>query len=421
MENEELGKLVHELRDSVEQKGFVDKDKVGRLNTILDEYEQKGQEITLIEQAAKNLEVDVAELKTANEQFKEEQGKSAEHAAELKGLIEGLEAEIARGITIQTKADPNAYLEMPEYKSLNQWCIEGDRIFLQEEHKALLRTDSATEGGILAPTELDTVIVKRITEIDQFRAAARVRAITSKSLEMAIRTGIPTSTYEGEAEEGGESTTTYDSVTVTPYRQTNTVPVTKDMLMDAAFDMESEIMSDSAEAFAFTEGKWFVKGDGHKKPQGFTTHAGVQALARVGISNGSVIDPGDLIKLTGDLKVGYNPSYTLNRRSLAFIRTLRDTNGQFLWSPGMNGPVANTLNGFPYMIMDSMPDMADNAYSVGFGDWRRGYSIVDRMALSVVRDELAQKKKAIVEFTMLRWNTGLVTLTEAIKLLQLTA
>jgi hypothetical protein len=39
--------------------------------------------------------------------------------------------------------------------------------------------------------------------------------------------------------------------------------------------------------------------------------------------------------------------------------------------------------------------------------------------MSVVRDEFTQKKKAIVEFTMNRWNYGQVTLPEAIKLLEI--
>ena len=41
--------------------------------------------------------------------------------------------------------------------------------------------------------------------------------------------------------------------------------------------------------------------------------------------------------------------------------------------------------------------------------------------MSVIRDEFTLKKRAIVEFTMNRWNTGQVTLAEAITVLQITA
>ena len=44
-------------------------------------------------------------------------------------------------------------------------------------------------------------------------------------------------------------------------------------------------------------------------------------------------------------------------------------------------------------------------------------TITDRTGLAVIRDEYSLKKKAAVEFTMNRWLTGQVILSEAIKLL----
>ena len=84
----------------------------------------------------------------------------------------------------------------------------------------------------------------------------------------------------------------------------------------------------------------------------------------------------------------------------------------------MNGPVANTINGFQYLLANDMPDIASNSKSIAFGDFMRGYTIIDRTGVSVIRDEFAQKRKAIIEFTINRWTTGQVTLSEAITLLK---
>ncbi len=418
--NEEVMEAVTELREVVEKKAFLDPERVERLNTVLDGYEAKNAEITTIQEAAKNLEVDIKALQEAQKEYKQA---DETRQTELKQQITDLEAEVARGIEIKSVNPEEAYKEKAEYKSLQLYCTQGERILFEEEHKVLLRTDSGVDGGILVPTELDNVVTKKITEIDPIRGIARVRSITSKSMEMAIRSGIPVATYEGEGDAGGDSASAYESETVTPYRQTHTTPITRDMLMDAAFDMESEISSDSAEAFAFGEGNGFVAGTGFKQPAGFINNAAVITGARTGLVTSGVIDPAELILLTGDLKVGYNPVYVMNRRSLAVIRTFRgdaasaaDGAGQFLWNPGMSGPVANTLNGFPYVLANSMPDVGNSAKVICFGDFRRGYTIVDRTGMSIVRDEVTQKKKAIIEFTMNRWNTGLVTLPEALKL-----
>lgn len=400
---EEVKQATHQLREMIE-KNTLDPEKKARIDKALDSYETVNQRIVAADAKAKEQGDQLVEFKSMLE------AKEVK-AAEVRQRIETLEAELAR----KAERKDADYHEKGDYKALHAWVTGKD---LAPEQKALLRTDSAVSGGFLVTTEMDNVITKKITEIDGIRSIARVRSISSKAIEMAIRATIPSATYEGEGASGSDSNATYENVTVTPYRQTFTTPITQDMLQDASFNMEAEIISDAQEAFAFGEGNGFVVGSGVKVPEGFAANATIQAAARASAAS-LTISAVDVILLTGDLKVGYNPSYVLNRRTMAFLRTLRDTNGQFLWSPGMNGPVAATLNGFPYVLANSMPDYnVANAYSVAFGDFRRGYTIVDRTGMSVVRDEVSQKRKGIVEFTMNRWNTGKVVLPEAIKLLR---
>lgn len=420
---------VSELRGEIKS-SRPDPEKLERINDFISDYEEKiAQPILQAKEAAKNLQEDFAELK----QKMEESGVTH---AEAKERVDALELELATRHTHQTAEDPTAYRGGDEFKALSTWVRLGDKrvntpegpVFVTDEQKQLLRTDINGEGGFLVPDEMDSVIVKKITEIDPIRSISRVRTIGGKSINLPIRNSIPIATYEAETEAGTDSTSTYVSELVTPFRQTFTTPITWDMLQDAAFDMESEIMSDAAEAFAFGEGNGFVVGTGVKEPSGFVANAILQANARPSASGEtSSIAPEDLILLTGDLKVGYDPLYVLNRRTLAQIRIFRSDSGagagtgEFLWRPGLNGPTENTLNGFPYILANSMPDIGADAFCVAFGDFRRGYTIVDRTGLAVIRDDTSLKKQAIVEFTMHRWNTGQVTLTEPIKLLQATS
>ncbi len=396
-ENKEVMEAVTELRAAVESKNAdtaESKTKIEKINTALDVMEKANQKVAL----------------DANQQKKE-----LEEMTERCNALEISVAQSGNG-----KKNLN-YKDNPEYKALNRFCQVGEGRDLSEEHKALLRTDSDVEGGFLVDDpEFDNVILKKITEISNIRQVARVRTVGNKSLEIPVRNNLLVATYEGEADTGDDSTSDYSNETLTTFRQTVTVPITKDMLMDSAFDMESEIMSDAGEAFAQGEGNGFVVGSGFKVPEGFMNNADILAGSRAGASGGALIAD-DVILLTGDLKVGYNPMYGLNRRTLATLRTLKSTDGVFLWQPGMNGPVANTLNGFSYIILEDMPDIAATARPIVFADFQRGYTIVDRTGISLIRDELTQKRKAIVEFTINRWNTGKVTLPEAFKTLTITA
>jgi HK97 family phage major capsid protein len=350
----------------------------------------------------------------ANQEFTSKLAEEQKSALELKERIDGLELELSRKGTTQTGAN---HKETEEYKAMQAYVQKGVEQ-LSIEQKNTLRTDIGTQGGYLTMPELDSMIIKKITEISPMRQYARVRTVGSKTLSIPTRTAIPVATYEGEAAAGGESNSFYGQETLTAYRMTVTVPYTYDQLIDSQFDIESEIMSDVAEAFAFTEGAKFVNGSGAKQPEGFLANADVAANFRLSSTSG-VITGDDVLLLSGDLKVGYNPMYAMNRQTLAFLRTLKgSTNDHYLWQVGLGPTQPNTLAGAPYAIMQDMPSIAANSLSLVYADFARGYTIIDRTGLMVIRDELTRKKNNIIELTFHRYNHGQVVLSEAFKVLK---
>ena len=387
-------------------------DVMSGVQQLREEFEKKSPNFAKIDA----IEEELQKQETKNQERFADFKAAEKREEETKERIDALETELARS---GGAGEGKNYRDSEEFKSL-EFFVKNGGYSLNQEQKLILRTDSDVQGGFLVMTEMDNAITKKITEVSNIRSIARVRTIGAKSLSVPVRDTIPTAQYEGEAETGPEDTSTYQNETLTAFRQTVTVPITMDMLMDAAFDMEAEIMGDAAESFAQGEGQGFVAGTGFKQPSGFTVDSRVVANARISATSGT-IGFDDVMNLTGDLKTGYNPVYVFNRRTLAFLRTLKGGDGHPLWQPGMNGVVMNTINGFPYLIANDMPDIASAAIPVAFGDFARGYTIVDRTGMAVIRDEVTQKKKAIIEFTMQRWNTGQVTLPEAIKLLQVKA
>ncbi len=66
-----------------------------------------------------------------------------------------------------------------------------------------------------------------------------------------------------------------------------------------------------------------------------------------------------------------------------------------------------------------MDEIAADAIPLAFGSWDRGYCIVDRTGVTVIRDIFTQKRKRQIELTFSKRVGGQVLLPEAIKLLKL--
>lgn len=400
--------IVGEIRKDLEgvRANALLPDEKKRINKALDEFEDSKQQLLIERKARENTEATLVEVKAELEKRKAD----GATVLELKARVEEYAGLLAQRSALHGAPGTKAWKDSPEYKALHVWARDPREF--TAEHKNLLRTDVDVAGGFLVPTELDMEIRKRIVELDPIRAVSRVRSMAVKTMEIAIRTSIPTAFYEGEAEAQQKDRSAYSNVSVTAHRQGITLPVTVDQLMNSAFDMESEIAGDAGLAFASGEGINFVNGDGAKKPEGFMQHTSIVAGSQTGLHAAIAAD---LIKITGTLKIGYDPMFAMHRTTLANLRGQRDSNGQFLWSPGMNGPVANTIAGYEYILLASMSPFATvTGKPFAFGDFRRGFEIYDRTGIGVIRDDVTRKDEAIVEFAFRRWNTSKVILPEAI-------
>jgi HK97 family phage major capsid protein len=115
----------------------------------------------------------------------------------------------------------------------------------------------------------------------------------------------------------------------------------------------------------------------------------------------------------------------LNRFSLRDIRKLKDTNGNYIWAPGLgpgggvSGALPATILDAPYTIAVDMPNATSALQPVAFGDFSRGYLVVDRIEIAVLRDPFTQANAGAVVFHARKRTGGQVILPEAIKLLNM--
>jgi HK97 family phage major capsid protein len=121
--------------------------------------------------------------------------------------------------------------------------------------------------------------------------------------------------------------------------------------------------------------------------------------------------------MCGLLKTGYNPVFGFNRFELAYIRTLKDGQGRYIWTAGVAGLAearANTVNGYPYMEMPDLDVQGANLYPAILGDFMRGYTMVDDVAMGFIRDPYTLADSGKVKFVTYRRLGGAVHNGEAI-------
>jgi len=184
--------------------------------------------------------------------------------------------------------------------------------------------------------------------------------------------------------------------------------------------------------FAAQEGTAFVNGDGTNKPKGFLSYTIVAeaswAWTKIGyVATGTAGDfdadaPIDaVIDLVYALKSGYrqNGNFVMNRKTQAKVRKLKDADGQYLWSPPTQVGGRASLLTYPVVEAEDMPDIAANAYAIAFGDFRRGYLVVDRAGVRVLRDPFSAKPYVLF-YTTKRVGGGVQDF-DAIKLLKFAA
>ena len=130
-------------------------------------------------------------------------------------------------------------------------------------------------------------------------------------------------------------------------------------------------------------------------------------------------DADDLLKLIYTLKKGYRnmASWMLPTLTLFKVRTMKDGQGNYLWRPGLEAGQPSTLCGYGIAENEDMPAVAADANAVMFGDFKRAYTIVDRIGTRVLRDPYTNKPN--VGFYTTKRVGGMLTDSQAVKVLTL--
>lgn len=300
---------------------------------------------------------------------------------------------------------PGSPLLADHKAAFDRYVRSGAEHGLHQLESKALSAGSDPDGGFLVPEEVETEIGRRLTALSPIRSIASVRQVSASVYKKPFAISGPATGWVAETAVRPETATPNLSELQFPVMELYAMPAaTSTLLDDSAVNIDQWIADEVQTAFAEQEGAAFVSGDGNNKPRGFLSYPMVDETGWSWGNLGTIATGVDgdfaashasdvLVDAIYALKAGYrqNGHWVMNRSTQAAVRKLKDADGNYLWQPPAQPGGQASLMAFPVIEAENMPDIGSNTTPIAFGDFRRGYLIIDRLGVRVLRDPYSSK------------------------------
>lgn len=318
--------------------------------------------------------------------------------------------------------------EVDGKSALRAYITKGDAGQLAALQSKSMQTGIDEDGGYGVPVYLD----KQVESLEQNTSALVRLALTVPALSSTYKKIVnlrgTASGWAGETDARPETDSPKLAVVEIVLGELYANPkLTQRMIDDVMFDAENYISSEIADEFSDQLGAALISGDGTNKPKGVLTYTitaekdGVRAfgtLQAVNTAVTAVVTFDDLKALKSALRAKYRTgaAWVMNEATALALSLIKDLNGAYVWRDSVIEGESDTLMGYPVEIDENMPDIGADAYSVMFGNFKRGYTIARRKGIRLLRDPYTSKP-FINFYTTSRVGGGVVN-SECIKLLK---
>lgn len=384
-----------------------------------------------------------ADFKSINEQqntktrdeINAELKKAFDEMSEMKKLAEDLQAKMNR------PGFGGGASQVDEHQSAHQKAFDG---FLRKgvdydksiEEKALaVGTNSGADGGYAVPKTIDAMVESLIVNISPMRQLATVQQISTPEFHKLVNVRGTASGWVGETDaRSATNTPQLKDIKPTMGELYANAQASQQMLDDVFFNAEQWLADNIATEFARAEGAAFISGDGTNKPTGFLAGStaatadssrtfGVLEHIATGVAGDfAASNKADILfSVVSKLKAGYRQgaSWVMPKATLFEIAALKDSNGRYLFDFSTVPGKPDRLIGYDVVEAEDMPAKAANALGIAFGNFKRGYLIVDRIGTRVLRDPFSAKP--YVGFYVTKRVGGALINSEAIKVVKFAA
>jgi HK97 family phage major capsid protein len=319
--------------------------------------------------------------------------------------------------------------EAPHQKAFAAYLRSGDDDALRglELEGKALATTIAADGGYLVDPQTAETIQSTLSSTASIRSVSNVVNVDATSYDVLVDHSELGAGWATETSTITETDTPQIERISIPLHELSALPKASQRLLDdSAFDIEGWLAGRIADKFARSEADAFINGDGVDKPTGLLTYPTVAddswTWGSIGYvpsgTAGGITRADAIVDLVYALGAEYraNGTFVMNSRTAGHVRKLKDADGRFVWVDGLAVGEPARLMGYRVLIAEDMPDIADDAMGIAFGDFSAGYTVAERPDLRVLRDPFSAKPHVL--FYATKRVGGAVSDFAAIKLLR---
>ncbi len=258
-----------------------------------------------------------------------------------------------------------------DVETASLWTPEGVRQAVPGAREYRANVEGvATAGGNTVPV----TFVRRLLE--PLFAASSI--LTSNATILNTSSGEPikiprvsaysTAAMIAEATTMTVSDPAFDQVNLSAYKYYVLNAISRELLEDSAFDIAGFVARQAGQRLGLKIGSELVSANGTGKP--FGVLQGITAGKTGSTGVGGTPNGDDLIDLYYSVAAPYraNASWVMADGSMAAIRKLKDTTGQYLFQPSLVAGTPDTILGKPVYFDPSMPAYGVGANAIAFGD-----------------------------------------------------
>ena len=239
------------------------------------------------------------------------------------------------------------------------------------------RAITGSSTGAPVPTSFYDQIVKVARLVNPLLEYATViNTASGENLQIPSQSGFSTATIVGQGVSIGTSEPTFNAfTTLGAYKFSALAQLSRELIADAGVDIVGFLAEQFGNALGFKIADEIVNGTGTVEPTGFLPVAGTGVTGGTGLSGGFSADNViDLIySLDGSLR--NRPSFAMlaNSTSIAALRKLKDTAGNYVFQVGDSKDRRDLVLGVPVIETPAMPSPGTGVNSLAVGDLKSIY------------------------------------------------